>query len=399
MLSFWLCYFGTANLMSHYSRKIYVSWKKKCCLYLQNLHESEGVVKKGHCSEKMQNAKLNKTILQYNHRLKMMASPLAYYDVCNTFSYARQCRYNAFIQKRCISYKSETSKAKRVRKYVVALLPNKFFRRFIRRSNTESNKPFIRFSKSNSSAIDTVLCQQHELGFPNFFSKEAAFKAVPGFVQFNSDSPLKELRKNNQSTPNAISICDTTQSKYYFASNRQNSQDDKQTQNAGSVKEHKDDELNSNSSAIVQRSQYENVASTLSSKELTNQRDEKSILDSLRTYVEIPVNSFFSFISRANAAEKRLSNSSNSSSDNEQIEEDFKEESGQEKELQIPETKSLLELLYQYIPYIRSSPSPECDESKSKRKETDNLRLKVILLYQIIFRVLLVLIICIILCS
>ena len=376
MLSLWLCYFG--NPASFYSRKAYVAWKKRFQLLLPNI--SNKPVVKNKSFEVQHKKPFKKCLKKFKIPNKVSISLYKFERICNKHNCASQCGINVLLQKRPFSYKQETSRLRKAKNFFVTLLPNKLLKKLEARFKVKSSTPVINCLTTNTSNSRNLLEHQHVLDFPNYFSKDATFNSATNLFQFKSNSFVIRKKSNKlQSSANAISFSNQTPVEPNFISSKKNIENSKSLPSSKSKKVPNDGEISHKSGAIVQRSQYENLASSLSSQKDAQLKEEKSVFSSLWTYVEIPVNSFFSFLSRSNFGEKENSSSNASSfhgnSDDKHIQVNETSEEMQQ-EQQLPQITSLLEMLYQYIPYVRSSTNME-SEVNSGLKLDDAVRLKV----------------------
>ncbi|XP_076802568.1 calcium-independent phospholipase A2-gamma-like [Clavelina lepadiformis] len=118
----------------------------------------------------------------------------------------------------------------------------------------------------------------------------------------------------------------------------------------------------------VARSQYEHLATSLTPQAEAEKLDENALFSSVRWIVETPVNSFFSFLSRTTARQKSsLSNNKHGvtqAADGEDKSDLSKKNVDAEK---VKPPPSLLEMLYQYIPYVGSKE----DTTKLKQAELE----------------------------
>nr|XP_026695112.1 calcium-independent phospholipase A2-gamma-like [Ciona intestinalis] len=131
---------------------------------------------------------------------------------------------------------------------------------------------------------------------------------------------------------------------------------------------------------IVKHSQYDHLISSVKKQQEAEQAFENTILSSLKSMVEAPMNSFISLLSRANLFERADEKKANQKKGQGELEGSAVVHSSANKikNETIPKEEtplSLLDSLYQYVPYVFSSSATSAvAQDKEAQKKTSNIQ-------------------------
>lgn len=321
-------------------------------------------------------------VLHTNNKLH-----LKQHEVLNNFSFASlkyayiyfknhclhcaQCR--SFVPNRCNSTSARYQRWKKTYSVVASYLPSSFFKKLRYIYTKKTSKFGLSYASPNQEHSN-----HHVLDFPNFFKKNNSLNLRPHTTLDSSEKTIKiDKTEAHSSTPFDVNF-DSSQSELDL-----NKPDKKVSENLSEENISKESDLKESNSELnqnlitksTQRSQYEHLITSLSTQEAEVKTEEKSAFSSIRSLVEIPVNSFFSFLSRSNVLEKE---SSAISVNDKLLPSPEKEivDSVESKEVDTS-PKSVIETLYQYVPYVFSTSPKTSEENANSLKEKEIIRLKV----------------------
>ena len=351
MLSSVVCTFN--NIVPHHSRNAYVTWKDKSKISLKKICYELGISKKHYgnlCSDNVAYRNLRKhdplngfpVSLRYIYWVLKLNYPSSFYSTTTA--------QKRFLNNVPVVVKSKWKKSTT---YVLALIPDKLFKR-------QKPKRRLQFPLQ----VDDGSTNQYVLGFPHFFDKHAAFNSQYNNAFHDKDN-IKELDNDTNIIVESSSNSSTDFSNTSINKNNANDKDLAESKSSSILYE--------SSAGPVKRSQYENIVSSLTTQESTQLTEEKSVKSVFKYLVKVPVNSFFSFISRTNALE------------NDSVKKDEHTDKTSVKSVATKESihptpalsPSVLEILYQYIPYVRSSITVPKTESQTQPAKVMNQAAKI----------------------
>ena len=371
MLSVWIC--SVYNPASLYSRQAYLSWKKKVKLSLEKWFDNCFVCRQYYGAQCSNNHYQNCSTLIVTKSFTATSKHPFWLLKHNL----RQAQSSFFLQKRFSSTSSKYKPAKLKKSFFVALIPEKLMKKLSKHFNFRQTKQILQYAHptSNNNVPD-----QNLFDFPNFFAKpdvsnDNSSVSLPKSAIVDPKRKIQSAVKEKIREKSDINEVNSVPQSEFAEDNDVNTAVQQSRQDDDSKID--DDDLNDESSAITKRSQYEHLLTSIASKDSSDLIGEKSIFSSLKSYVEIPVNSFFSLISRtgSNSVEKSA-NGVEKLEESHLCDEKLSNDTLQDSK-PISPPLSLLEVLYQYIPYVSNEVSKEHTEAM-KKKET--IRLKVIML-------------------
>ena len=367
MLSMLICSLNNTTL--HHSRNAYGTWKKKSKFSLFNAFYSSKIKSKRFYTVLHTSNKLYLKQHEVLHCLSVASLEYVY----KVFRHHCLCclQFKHFIPKCGTRTSSTYTKWRKTYSLIISYLPSTLAKKLRLSVNKRNSKYGFSFLPSTHEYSN-----QHVLDFPHYFKKDSLFYSEQNSLANGLKEPY-DLYINDSHSNSTKEVLHES-SEVVTDSNKlidkiDESPSKRNVLNESDVEKLKDCQNIKKSIKSINRSQYEHIITSFSNQE-KNKVEEKSTFSALRFFVELPVNSFFSFISRSNLLKKE--NSDSKVADEQALSEkthDESTDSNQNNDL----PKSVLEGLYQYVPYVFSTSSKQSEEDSKNSKQKEIKKLKV----------------------